>query len=99
MVLVTEGLGSHPFHGRIVILVNEYTHSAAEMVAALQSKNASPQSSAREPQVKVSAGTLARRRIEDTGVGPNVQVENSAESSAAGFDSQLQRRSDAVKTL
>src|SRR5260370_10487884 len=34
MVLVTEGLGSQPFHGRTVILVNEFTHSAAEMVAS-----------------------------------------------------------------
>jgi carboxyl-terminal processing protease len=32
--LFTEGLGSHPFHGRIAVLVNEYTRSAAEMVAA-----------------------------------------------------------------
>jgi carboxyl-terminal processing protease len=32
--LFTEGLGSRPFHGRIAVLVNEYTRSAAEMVAA-----------------------------------------------------------------
>jgi C-terminal processing protease CtpA/Prc len=32
--LFTEGLGSMPFHGRSVVLVNEYTRSAAEMVAA-----------------------------------------------------------------
>jgi carboxyl-terminal processing protease len=31
--LVTEGLGRKPFHGRIVLLVNEHTASAAEMVA------------------------------------------------------------------
>ncbi len=34
MVLVTEGLGQQPFHGRIVVLINEHTHSAAEMVAS-----------------------------------------------------------------
>ena len=32
--LFTEGLGPMPFHGRSVVLVNEYTRSAAEMVAA-----------------------------------------------------------------
>ena len=34
MVLQTEGLGRQPFHGRIVILIDEFSHSAAEMVAA-----------------------------------------------------------------
>ncbi len=34
MVLETEGLGKQPFHGRIVVLVDEFSHSAAEMVAA-----------------------------------------------------------------
>ncbi len=34
LVLETEGLGNRPFHGHIVILINEHTHSAAEMVAA-----------------------------------------------------------------
>jgi hypothetical protein len=32
--LVTEGLRPKPFHGRIVMLVNEHTLSAGEMVAA-----------------------------------------------------------------
>jgi C-terminal processing protease CtpA/Prc len=39
MVLVTEGFGPQPFHGRIVILINEYTHSAAEMVASFAKDN------------------------------------------------------------
>lgn len=39
IILVTEGLGPQPFHGRIVILVNEYTHSAAEMVASFAKQN------------------------------------------------------------
>src|SRR5215469_5461702 len=39
MILVTEGLGPQPFHGRIVILINEYTHSAAEMVASFAKQN------------------------------------------------------------
>jgi C-terminal processing protease CtpA/Prc len=32
--LFTEGLGVKPFHGHIALLVNEYTRSAAEMIAA-----------------------------------------------------------------
>jgi len=34
LVLVTEGLGGQPYHGRVVLIVNQYTHSAAEMVAS-----------------------------------------------------------------
>jgi C-terminal processing protease CtpA/Prc len=37
--LVTEGLGSKPFHGRVVMLVNEHTLSAGEMVAAFAKEN------------------------------------------------------------
>lgn len=39
MVLVTEGLGPQPFHSRIVLLINEHTHSAAEMVASFAKQN------------------------------------------------------------
>ena len=39
MVLVTEGLGPQPFHGQIVVLINEHTHSAAEMVASFAAEN------------------------------------------------------------
>jgi carboxyl-terminal processing protease len=39
MVLGTEGLGPQPFHSRIVILINEFTHSAAEMVASFARDN------------------------------------------------------------
>lgn len=38
--LTTEGLGPRPFHGRVVILVNEHTLSAGEMVAAFAAENA-----------------------------------------------------------
>src|SRR5216684_5186006 len=34
ILLVTEGLGERRFHGRVVLLVNEHTASAGEMVAA-----------------------------------------------------------------
>lgn len=39
MVLITEGLGPQPFHNRIVLLSNEHTHSAAEMVASFAKQN------------------------------------------------------------
>jgi carboxyl-terminal processing protease len=39
MVLVTEGLGPQPFHGRVVLLVNQHTHSAAEMVGSFAKEN------------------------------------------------------------
>jgi carboxyl-terminal processing protease len=39
MALVTEGLGPQPFHGRIVVLINGFTHSAAEMVASFALEN------------------------------------------------------------
>jgi C-terminal processing protease CtpA/Prc len=32
-MLLTQGLGKQPFHGRVVVLVNEYTNSAGEMAA------------------------------------------------------------------
>jgi C-terminal processing protease CtpA/Prc len=37
--LETEGLGQKPFHGRVVMLVNEHTLSAGEMVAAFAREN------------------------------------------------------------
>jgi len=37
--LVTEGLGPRPFHGHVVMLVNEHTLSAGEMVAAFAKEN------------------------------------------------------------
>jgi len=33
LVLMTQGLGDQPFHGRIAVLVNEWTNSAGEMAA------------------------------------------------------------------
>src|SRR5260221_471913 len=39
MVLVTEGLGPQPFHGRTIVLINEHSHSAAEMVASFAKQN------------------------------------------------------------
>lgn len=34
LMLLTQGLGQQPFHGRTVILINEWTSSAGEMAAA-----------------------------------------------------------------
>jgi carboxyl-terminal processing protease len=39
ILVVTEGLGQRRFQGRIVILVNEHTASAGEMVAAFAEEN------------------------------------------------------------
>jgi C-terminal processing protease CtpA/Prc len=39
IVVVTEGLGPRPFHGRVVLLVNEHTASAGEMVSAFVEEN------------------------------------------------------------
>lgn len=37
--LMTQGLGTQPFHGKVAILVNEWTNSAAEMVAGFALEN------------------------------------------------------------
>ena len=39
ILVVTEGLGPQRFHGRVVILVNEHTASAGEMLAAFAEEN------------------------------------------------------------
>jgi carboxyl-terminal processing protease len=39
ILVVTEGLGPQPFHGRVVLLVNEHTASAGEMVSAFAEEN------------------------------------------------------------
>jgi C-terminal processing protease CtpA/Prc len=39
ILVVTEGLGQRRFHGRVVLLVNEHTASAGEMVSAFVEEN------------------------------------------------------------
>lgn len=39
VMLMTQGLGAQPFHGRMVILINEWTNSAAEMLANFAAEN------------------------------------------------------------
>lgn len=39
VMLLTQGLGPQPFHGRVAVLVNEWTNSAAEMLAGFVSEN------------------------------------------------------------
>lgn len=39
ILVVTEGFGPQEFHGRVVILINEHTASAGEMVAAFAEEN------------------------------------------------------------
>jgi carboxyl-terminal processing protease len=40
VVLETEGLGQKPFHGKVVLLVNEHSTGAAEMVTQFAKENA-----------------------------------------------------------
>src|ERR1051325_8360699 len=118
MTLVTEGLGLQPFHGRIVILINEYTHSAAEMVASFAKQNrlATIVGTRTAGEVlgganfKLPGGYILRMPvagwytwqgdcIEGKGVEPDLLLENSAESLAAGHDLQFEKASAAVKAL
>jgi C-terminal processing protease CtpA/Prc len=39
ILVVTEGLGQQRFHGRVVLIVNEHTASAGEMVSAFAEEN------------------------------------------------------------
>jgi hypothetical protein len=39
ILVVTEGLGPRRFHGRVVLMVNEHTASAGEMVGAFAEEN------------------------------------------------------------
>jgi C-terminal processing protease CtpA/Prc len=39
IVLQTEGLGKQPFHGRVVLLVDRHTASAAEMIVSFAREN------------------------------------------------------------
>ena len=39
IVMVTEGLGPQPFHGRIVLLVNQHTASMAETITGFAREN------------------------------------------------------------
>jgi carboxyl-terminal processing protease len=39
VALLTQGLGPQPFHGRTVVLVNEWTNSASEMLASFAQEN------------------------------------------------------------
>jgi C-terminal processing protease CtpA/Prc len=118
MILVTEGLGPQPFHGRIVILINEYTHSAAEMVASFGKQNrlATIVGTRTAGEVlgganfKLAGGYILRMPvagwytwqgecIEGKGVEPDLMVENSPESLAAGTDRQLEKAAETVKAL
>jgi C-terminal processing protease CtpA/Prc len=39
LFLLTQGLGPQPYHNKIVLIVNEWTNSAAEMVAGFAAEN------------------------------------------------------------
>jgi carboxyl-terminal processing protease len=118
MVLVTEGLGPQPFHGHIVVLINEHSHSAAEMVASFAKENHLATIVGTRTAGEVLGGanfnlpgeyvlrmpvagwyTWQGDCIEGKGVEPDVRVENSPASLAAGIDFQLQSAIQVINKL
>ncbi len=118
MVLVTEGLGPQPFHAHTVVLINEHSHSAAEMVASFAKENRLATIVGTKTAGEVLGGanfklpsgyvlrmpvagwyTWREECIEGKGVQPDIDIENSPESLAAGVDSQLEKAFEVVKTL
>ena len=116
MVLVTEGLGSQPFHGHIVVLIDEHSHSAAEMVASFAKENNLATIVGIRTAGEVLGGanfnlpgeyvlrmpvagwyTWQGDCIEGKGVEPDVPIENSPQSLAAGLDIQLQKAIETVR--
>jgi C-terminal processing protease CtpA/Prc len=89
VVLETEGLGSQPFHGRIVIVVNEHTTGAAEMVTLFAKENSLATIVGTETVAAYQSwnGT----RIEGHGIEPDVRVAWSFEDAQRGEDTQLDR--------
>jgi len=118
MVLATEGLGPQPFHGHTVVLINEHSHSAAEMVASFAKENHLATLVGSKTSGEVLGGanfdlpgqyvlrmpvagwyTWQGECIEGRGVDPDVTVENSPASLAAGRDAQLEKALDIVNEL
>jgi len=118
MVLVTEALGAQAFHGRIVLLVNDYTHSAAEMVASFAKEHHLATLVGSTTAGRVLGGANFKLRngyrlriptagwytwngdcIEGKGVEPDVILENSPQSLAAGIDAQLEKAKEIVQGL
>ncbi len=118
ILVVTEGLGPQRFHERVVILANEHTASASEMVAAFAEENKLATIVGAKTAGRLLSGTTFRAGngyilglpvaayltwhgslIEGKGVKPDVLIENTPESLAAGVDTQLQKALETVKTL
>jgi C-terminal processing protease CtpA/Prc len=110
LVLVTEGLGGQPYHGRVVLIVNQYTHSAAEMVASFAKEHRLATIVGTKTAGEVLGGANFNLRngyrlriptagwftwqgdfLEGKGVEPDVRIDNSVESLAAGSDPQLEK--------
>lgn len=118
ILVVTEGLGQQRFHGRVVLLVNEHTASAGEMVAAFGEENnlvttvgtKTPGRLLSGSAFKVGHGyilslpvggylTWQGRMLENDGIVPAISVELSREALQEGWDTQLKRAIEVVKTL
>ena len=61
---MTEGLGPKPFHGRIVMLVNEHTLSAGEMVVRSQRRMGWRESSERARAARCLAAATFRSAMD-----------------------------------
>jgi carboxyl-terminal processing protease len=77
--LRTEGLGKRPFHGRTLILVNEHTTGAAEMVAQFAQEN-----QLAEILGSKTPGKLVSRSATKVGLGYRLVVPVAAYVSAKG---------------
>ena len=110
VALETEGLGAKKFHGKIVLLVNEHSTGAAEMVAQfakenalakivgtktpgrLVSRSAFPVGKNYRITVPVAAYVSWNgKRVEGTGIEPDVPVDWSYSEALTGIDNQLER--------
>ena len=80
----TEGLGSKPFRRRVVMLVNEHTLSANEMVAAFAAENGLAKNVGTRPAVKCWAAATFRSAMDSCcGSRPPAGTRGAALSSKA----------------
>jgi C-terminal processing protease CtpA/Prc len=118
VVLQTEGLGPRKYQGRVVILVNEHTTGAAEMVALFAQEHTlakiigtkTPGRLISRSGVKVGGGyrlvlpvasyqSWQGRKLDGTGIDPDVVVDWSFEDTLRGKDTQLERALEVLRQL
>jgi C-terminal processing protease CtpA/Prc len=109
ILVVTEGLGQRRFHGRVVLLVNEHTASAGEMVSAFAEENnlativgtKTPGRLLSGSAYKVGHGYLTwqGRMLENNGIVPKFSIDLSREALKQGRDTQLGTAIEVAKAL